>query len=256
MDQYINFTGKVVVVTGGGSGMGTRMADCFAKAGAYVVFTSCKHEAEAEKAVQMLEQYGHRVLGIKMDQRDVEQCRSAMRQAKEAMGRLDVLMNNSGLHGGTPSLELDQEIWDTLLETNLRGQFFCSQAAAKIMIEQGEGGAIVSISSINAVNPLDNALHYGASKAGIEMTTRCLAKDLGRYGIRVNAIAPGLMDSPNLELFVPGWKDRFVSRAPLGRPGEPEDIGNIAMFLSSPMSSWITGQVIVADGGVTLAAAY
>ena len=124
------------------------------------------------------------------------------------------------------------------------------------MIEQGEGGAIVSISSINAVNPLDNALHYGASKAGIEMTTRCLAKDLGRYGIRVNAIAPGLMDSPNLELFVPGWKDRFVSRAPLGRPGEPEDIGNIAMFLSSPMSSWITGQVIVADGGVTLAAAY
>ena len=179
-----------------------------------------------------------------------------MRQAKEAMGRLDVLVNNSGLHGGTPSLELDQEIWDTLLETNLRGQFFCSQAAAKIMIEQGEGGAIVSISSINAVNPLDNALHYGASKAGIEMTTRCLAKDLGRYGIRVNAIAPGLMDSPNLELFGPGWKDRFVSRAPLGRPGEPEDIGNIAMFLSSPMSSWITGQVIVADGGVTLAAAY
>ena len=256
MDSYINFAGKVVVVTGGGSGMGTGIAECFAKAGADVVFTYCKHSAEAEGVKAKLEQYGGRVLGIKMDQRDVSQCRFVMREAKRLMGRLDVLVNNSGLHGGTPSMELDQEIWDTLLETNLRGQFFCSQEAGKIMIEQGEGGAIISISSINAVNPLDNALHYGASKAGIEMTTRCLAKDLGQYGIRVNAIAPGLMDSPNLEQFVPGWKARFVARAPLARPGYPEDIGNIAMFLASPMSSWITGQVIVADGGVTLAAAY
>ena len=256
MDSYINFAGKVVVVTGGGSGMGTGIAECFAKAGADVVFTYCKHSAEAEGVKAKLEQYGGRVLGIKMDQRDVSQCRFAMQEAKRLMGRLDVLVNNSGLHGGTPSMELDQEIWDTLLETNLRGQFFCSQEAGKIMIEQGEGGAIISISSINAVNPLDNALHYGASKAGIEMTTRCLAKDLGQYGIRVNAIAPGLMDSPNLEQFVPGWKARFVARAPLARPGYPEDIGNIAMFLASPMSSWITGQVIVADGGVTLAAAY
>ena len=256
MDSYINFAGKVVVVTGGGSGMGTGIAECFAKAGADVVFTYCKHSAEAEGVKAKLEQYGGRVLGIKMDQRDVSQCRFAMGEAKRLLGSVDVLVNNSGLHGGTPSMELDQEIWDTLLETNLRGQFFCSQEAGKIMIEQGEGGAIISISSINAVNPLDNALHYGASKAGIEMTTRCLAKDLGQYGIRVNAIAPGLMDSPNLEQFVPGWKARFVARAPLARPGYPEDIGNIAMFLASPMSSWITGQVIVADGGVTLAAAY
>ena len=144
MDQYINFNGKVVVVTGGGSGMGTGIAECFAKAGADVVFTYCKHEAEAEKVAKMLEQYGHRVLGIKMDQRDVEQCRSAMRRAKEAMGRLDVLVNNSGLHGGTPSLELDQEIWDTLLETNLRGQFFLQSQAAGQDHDRGRVRAVPS----------------------------------------------------------------------------------------------------------------
>lgn len=256
MNNHMDFTGKVVVVTGGASGMGTGIAECFAKAGADVVFTYCKHSAEADGVKTMLEQYGHRVLGVKMDQRDVEQCRAAMRAAKEAMGRIDVLVNNSGLHGGTAAMDLDQETWDKLLETNLRGQFFCSQEAGKIMMQQGDGGAIVSISSINSFNPLDNALHYGASKAGINMTTRCLAKELGQYGIRVNAIAPGLIDSPFLEDFVPGWRGRFIDRAPLARPGYPEDIGNIAMFLASPMSSWITGQVIVADGGVTLAAAY
>lgn len=256
MSNYMDFTGKVVVVTGGGSGMGTGIAQCFAKAGANVVFTYCKHSGEAGQVTAMLEQYGHRVLAVKMDQRDVAQCRAAMRAAKEQMGRLDVLVNNSGLHGGTPAMELDQDIWDTLLETNLRGQFFCSQEAGKIMREQGEGGAIISISSINSFNPLDNALHYGASKAGINMTTRCLAMELGKYGIRVNAIAPGLIDNHRLEETVPGWKARFENRAPLARPGYAEDIGNIAMFLASPMSSWITGQVIVADGGVTLAAAY
>lgn len=255
-EKLLDFSGKVALVTGGASGMGVGIAECFAKAGADVVFTYYKHRYEAADVKKVLENYGIKALALKLDQRDVKQCRDVMNAAKDKMGRLDILINNSGLHGGTMPMEIDQETWDLMLETNLRGMFFCSQQAASIMKKQGCGGAIVSISSINSKNPLDPSLHYGASKAGIEMVTRCLAKELGPSGIRVNAIAPGLIDSVDLEKNVPGWRDRFISRAPLGRPGYPEDIGNICLFLASPMASWITGQVIIADGGVTLAAAY
>lgn len=254
--EQLNFSGKVVMVTGGASGMGVGIARQFALAGADIGFTYLKHADEAEHVAQELRQLGVRAEHVRMDQGKVEDCKSAVDRVVDKLGRIDVLVNNSGLHGNTPTMELDESSWDTMLNCNLRGMFFCSQTAAKHMIARGEGGAIVSISSINSVNPLNNALHYGAAKAGVEMVTRSLAAQLGQYGIRVNAVAPGLMDSPTLDLYVPGWRERFVARAPLAKPGQPADIGNICIFLSSPMSGWITGQTLIADGGVTLAPCY
>lgn len=254
--EMLNYKGKTVLVTGGASGMGVGIAKRFAEAGANVYFTYNSHGDKAEGVRQELLQLGVKAECGPLDQGDPESCRKAIDDAFEKMGQVDFLVNNGGLHGGTPSMDLDQATWDRVLNCNLRGVFFCSQFFAKKLMEKDKPGAIVNISSINSVNPLDGALHYGASKAGVNMVTRCLAKDLGPHNIRVNAIAPGLMDSPFLDVNVPGWRERFIDRAPLGKPGQPADIGNIALFLTSEMASWITGQVIVADGGVTLAAAY
>ena len=255
IQDMLDFTNKVVIVTGGGHGMGVGIVKRFAEAGADVVITYNIHKEEANQVVTMLELHGRKVLALHLNQSEPEQCRSLVDQVMDKMGRIDVLINNAGLHGGTGTMELNQDTWDKVMDVNLRGVFFCSQNAARYMIKQ-KGGSIISISSINARIPLLGSMHYGASKAGLEMFTRCLAVDLGEYGIRVNAIAPGLINKPNIEKFIPGWKERFIKRAPLKRPGEPEDIGNICLFLASPMSSWITGQTIVADGGVTLAPAY
>ena len=255
ISRRLDMSGKVVMITGGASGMGVGITRCFAEAGADVIFTCLKHAENAETLACGLRDLGVRAEYLIMDQSSVDACRSGIDAAVSRMKRIDVLVNNSGLHGGTPTMQLDETTWDTILNCNLRGSFFCAQEAAKHMIQQGQGGSIINISSINSVNPLENALHYGASKAGIEMHTRCLAKELGQYNIRVNAIAPGLIESAILDR-LPGLRERFVERAPLSRPGTPEDIGNICLFLASDMSSWITGQIIIADGGVTLAACY
>lgn len=254
--KQLDFSGKVVMVTGGASGMGVGIARQFALAGADIGFTYLKHADEAMQIASTLEKLGVRVEYVLMDQSNVENCKEAVEHIVKKLGRIDVLINNSGLHGNTPAMDLDQECWDAMHACNLRGVFFCSQTAAKYMISQGEGGAIVSISSINSHNPLENALHYGAAKAGVEMVTRGLAMELGKHGIRVNAVAPGLIDAPMLDVYVPGWRERFVARAPLAKPGQPVDIGNICLFLASPMSGWITGQTLIADGGVTLAPCY
>ena len=140
--------------------------------------------------------------------------------------------------------------------SNLKGAFFCCQACAAQMVRQGRGGNIVNIISINGYRPLADSIAYGASKAGLAMTTRCLAVELGQYGIRVNGVAPGLMDGPTLDQNVPGWRERFCSRAPIARLGQPTDIADACIFYSSDLSSWITGEITMCDGGVMHAEAY
>ena len=125
-----------------------------------------------------------------------------------------------------------------------------------IMKEQKEGGAIINVSSINATCPSDTLVHYGTSKAAVEFLTRDLAHDWGKYGIRVNCIAPGLIENPMLDTWVPGWRQSYCERAPLGRLVRPEDLGNAALFLGSPLASFITGQILTVDGGVLMAPAF
>lgn len=254
--KMLDFKDKVAIVTGAGSGMGTGIAKTFAKAGANVAITYNSNEDAAKKIVSELEEFGVKASAFKLDQRKPQECARIAEKIYEEFGKIDILVNNAGLNINMDSLELTEEIWDKIMDTNTKGFFFMSREVAKQMIKANNGGAIVSIASINGITPLADAAHYGASKAGVIMGTRSLARDFGKYGIRVNAVAPGLMDAPQLDINVPGWRESFEERSALGRIGQYEDIGNVCLFLASPMSSWVTGETIIADGGVILAEAY
>ena len=254
--EMLDFRGKVVIVTGAGHGMGTGIARRFGQAGATVALTCRSSRSNAESVRDEIRSYGVQAEVFQLDQSIPDDSTRLMSEVAEQFGHVDVLINNAGININKDTMEITQDIWDSVVDTNLKGCFFCSKAAAQQMIRQKTGGAIVSIASINGFTPLPDGAHYGASKAGIIMLTRSLAMDFGKYGIRVNAVAPGLMDAPGLDQAVPGWRERYVSRAPLGRIGDWEDIGNVCLFLASPMASWVTGQTIIADGGVVLAPAY
>ncbi|HEX6123036.1 MAG TPA: SDR family oxidoreductase, partial [Ktedonobacterales bacterium] len=173
-----------------------------------------------------------------------------MRATVAAFGRVDVLVNNAGSYPLAGLLEMTLAQWEAVLNANLRSVFLCTQAAARQMIAQGSGGAIINITSIEAENPAPSHSHYNAAKGGVLMHTRASASELGRYGIRVNAVAPGLIWKEDLER---EWADgvaRFRQAAPLGRLGTPEDVADACLFLASPAARWITGASLTVDGGV------
>lgn len=254
--QAVDYTGKVVVVTGAASGAGVGIAKRFAEAGANVVITYHSNRDAAAERVAEMEKLGVRSGAYHMDQRDIASIDETIATVKKDFGRLDVVVNNAGIYPHQKNLEMTQEEWDDMQNSNTRGVFFVCQAAAKVMKEQKEGGAIVNISSINADRPSDTLVHYGTSKAAVEFLTRGLAHDWGKYGIRVNCIAPGLIDNPMLDTWVPGWRKSYCERAPLGRLVSPQDLGDAAIFLGSPLASFITGQILTVDGGVLLAPAF
>lgn len=256
LQNAVNYTGKTVIVTGAAHGMGIGIAKRFAEAGANVAITYMSNAVNAEKLVAEMAEMGSDAAAFYLDQSQPTSCDEAMKAIHAKYGKIDVLINNAGININMNTMEITEDVWDKVLDTNTKGFFFCSRAVAKYMIADKIEGAIVSIASINGYTPLADGAHYGASKAGIIMGTRSLATDFGKYGIRVNAIAPGLMDAPGLDAAVPGWRESYVSRAPLARIGKWEDIGNICLLLASPLASWVTGQTITADGGVTLAPAY
>ena len=224
VNEMLDFRGKVVVVTGAGQGMGVGIARRFGQAGATVALTCRSSREKAEAVRDEIRGYGVPAQVFQLDQSSPEDCARMIAEVAAAFGRVDVLVNNAGININRGTLDLEEDVWDRVMDTNVKGFFFCSRAAAKQMIAQGSGGSIVSIASINGYTPLPDGAHYGASKAGIIMGT--------------------------------GWRERYVSRAPLGRIGDWEDVGNVCLFLASPMAGWVTGQTIIADGGVVLAPAY
>lgn len=254
--QAIDYTGRVVVVTGGASGAGVGIARRFAEAGADVAFTYNHNKDAAAEKVAALKALGVRAEAYHLDQTDVESIADVFDAICKDFGKIDVLMNNAGIYPHQNNLEMSKKEWDDMQDANTRGVFFACQAAAKIMKEQENGGAIINVSSINASCPSDTLVHYGTSKAAVEFMTKGLAHDWGKYNIRVNCIAPGLVDNPMLDTWVPGWRDSYIERAPLGRLTTPEDLGNTAVFLGSPLASFITGQIITVDGGVLMAPAF
>lgn len=253
--DMVDYTGKTVIVTGAAQGSGAGIATRFAEAGANVVITYNRNEAAAAEKVAEFKAMGSRAAAYHLNQLETEKIGSVIAQIYSDYGRIDCLVNNAGIYPHQNIFDMTQKEWDDMMNSNARGAFFVSQSVAKVMKEQG-GGAIVNISSINALNPSDTLVHYGASKAAVEMMTRGLAHVLGRYGIRVNCIAPGLIDSPNLDKNVPGWRESYSKRAPLGRIATPSDMGNVCIFLGSELASFVTGQIISVDGGVLLAPSY
>lgn len=251
----VDYTGKTVLITGAAQGSGAGIAKRFVEAGADVVITYNRNDKAAQEKVAEFRKSGSKAAAYHLNQLDTASIDTVIQQIYKDYGRIDCLVNNAGIYPHQNVLDMSEQEWDAMMNSNARGAFFVSQSVAKVMKENG-GGAIINISSINASNPSDTLVHYGASKAAIEMITRGLAHSLGKYGIRVNCIAPGLIDAPNLDKNVPGWRESYSSRAPLGRIATPADMGNVCIFLGSALASFVTGQIISVDGGVLLAPCY
>jgi len=247
--SLLDFTGKVAIVTGAGSGLGQGVARRFAEAGASVIVHFNSSEAGAQKVTRRIREQGGKAIAVQGDLRQEKDAARVIRSAAEQFRRLDVLINNAGTYPLHSVLDMTPSEWDHVLEANLRSVFLCTQAAAQVMKEQ-DGGAIVNITSIEAENPAPNHSHYNAAKGGVLMFTRASAYELAPYGIRVNAVAPGLIWREGLEQAWPNGVQRWQKTAPLKRLGLPEDVADACLFLASPAARWIAGASLLVDGGV------
>lgn len=246
----LDFTGKVAIVTGSGGGLGAGIALRFAEAGAAVVVNYRFNAAGAQAVVAQIEAGGGRAIAIRADVTQKAEVEALIGQTVEAFDRLDVLINNAGLYPLANLIEMSEAEWDEVINSNLRSTFLCTQAAAKQMMAQGGGGAIINIASIEAENPAPMHSHYNAAKGGVVMHTAAAANELGLYGIRVNSVSPGLIWREGIEQGWPDGVERFLKAAPLGRLGMPDDVADACLFLASPAARWITGANLRVDGGV------
>jgi 3-oxoacyl-[acyl-carrier protein] reductase len=244
---------KIAIVTGGGTGLGKAIALEFASAGADVAVCSRNMDNLEEVCAEMIA-IGRRSLAIPTDIRVKEQVDNMVKKVIDEFGRVDILVNNSGTNRPTPILDLTEDIWDLLLDTNLKGVFLCTQAVAKYMVKQ-KYGRIINISStaaLGAVEPGQAA--YAASKFGVAGFTKACAREFGPHGINVNAIAPGRVLTPLIYASrTPEQVKQFIkvgeSATVLGRLGTPDDIAHLALFLASDDSSFISAEIIACNGG-------
>ena len=243
---------KVAIVTGARRGMGRTHAIALAKAGAKVIVSDISLE-DCEKVVKEIEKAGGKALAVKCNVSEKEEVADLIKKTVKEWGKIDILVNNAGICQFKPFLELTEEDWDRTIDINLKGYFLCAQAAAKEMVKQ-KSGVIINIASV-AMGQVgvgfNNLAHYCASKGGIAGMTEALALELGPYNIRVNAISPGMIDTPMIADFKgdPKTLEATLARVPLGRMGKPEEVSNLVLFLASGESSYITGSTIVIDGG-------
>jgi len=247
--------GKKAIVTGGGTGMGKAIALEFANAGADVAVCS-RNLGNLEKVRAEITAIGRRSLAISADVCIKEQVDNMAKKVIDEFGRVDILVNNSGINRPTPILDLTEDIWDLLLDTNLKGVFLCTQAVARYMVKQ-KYGKIINISSTAALGANEpGQAAYAASKIGVNAFTKACAREFGPYGINVNAIAPGRVLTPLIYASrTPEQVEKFIevgkSSAVLGRLGTPEDIAHLALFLASDDSSFISAEIIACNGGRT-----
>ena len=247
-----NLNGKVAIITGARRGMGRADALLLARAGAKVAVSDISQE-ECQKVVDEIKKEGGEALAVKCDVSKKIEVDNLIKNAIDEWGRIDVLVNNAGIVEFKPFIDLTEADWDKVLNINLKGYFFCAQAAAKEMMKQ-KSGAIVNIASIAMGQQgigFAGIVHYCASKGGIVAMTEALAAEMAPYNIRVNAIAPGAIDTPMADAskMDPVALQGTLSRIPLKRMGKPEEIANTVLFLASDASSYITGATVVVDGG-------
>ncbi len=245
--------GRKALVTGASRGIGQALAVGLAEAGADVAITArCAESLAVTQAT--IEGTGRRAVPIAMDVRDVEAVRDGVALAAAKLGGLDLVVANAGMEEVRPSLEVDEALWDRIVDTNLKGAFFTAQAAARIMAD-GKGGSIVTLCSLTSEKGVPTAVPYGSAKAGLVGMTRALAAEWAPRGIRVNGIGPGYFRTALTEVFYrdEDWCARMQAKIPLGRFGRLEDLVGAAVFLSSPAAAYVTGQVLYVDGGILAA---
>ncbi|MDW8046587.1 MAG: SDR family NAD(P)-dependent oxidoreductase [Chloroflexota bacterium] len=243
--------GRVAIIVGGASGIGRATVDRFVAEGARVFVA----DVNGEGIARAIAAHGHNTVdGCEADVRDEEAVRRAVERCVRRFGKLDIAVNSAGTGAFAAVHELALAEWQRVVDVNLTGVFLCLKHEAAQMIRQGGGGVIVNIASLNARQPAEGLAAYCAAKAGVAMLTATAALELGRHGIRVNAIGSGLVRTPLTEPLraVPGVEDAFVAETPLGFTGEPADVAALALWMASPEARWLTGQTVYLDGGASL----
>jgi NAD(P)-dependent dehydrogenase (short-subunit alcohol dehydrogenase family) len=252
--KLFDLSTRVAIVTGGSRGLGLEIAEGLAEAGAAVVITGRRRQW-LDPAEEGLRGQGYDVLAVEADVAEPEGVERTVRAAVERFGGVDILVNNAGLSWGAPSLTYPLDKWQMQIAINLTGVWLMSQAAAPHLIERG-GGAIVNVSSITGQLGLDPELQdtvaYNASKGGVDALTRDLAVKWARHNIRVNAVAPGYFPTRMTDHLMKTVQERMVGLTPMGRVGQEGELKAAVLFLASPASSYITGQVLNVDGGLTI----
>lgn len=254
--QLLDLSGKVALVTGANGGIGRGIARRLAEAGAAVGIHYRGGETEAKDVVSAIESAGGRAQAVHAELTDPASVESALDAVGETLGQVDILVNSAARQTHATLEEMDLDEWRGMLATNLDGVFLITKLVTNRMIARGSRGAVVNIASIEGLQPAPTHGHYATSKAGLIMYTRAAALGLGRHGIRVNSVSPGVIHREGIETAWPEGVKRWMDAVPLGRMGTDEDVADAVLFLASPASRWITGANLIVDGGVTAGPAF
>lgn len=238
---------KVAIITGAARGIGLTTAQTFHREGARVVLCD-RDQAEVEAAAAAI---GQGALGVVADTTKTESVQALLATTREKFGKVDILVNNAGIIRDKQLLKMEEDEFDSVIAVNLKGVYLCTRHTAAFMVEQG-GGVILNASSVVALYGNFGQTNYVASKAGVIGMTKVWARELGRKGVRVNAVAPGFIETRMTEGIPDKVIDKLLERVPLGRMGKPQDIANAYLFLASDEAAYITGHVLSVDGGTTV----
>jgi glucose 1-dehydrogenase len=248
----MGLAGRVAIVTGGSLGIGAAIVQRLAREGASVALDYHLHSAQADAIAQAITSAGGQVLVVQADVASVAGVQHLVRQTVATFGRLDILVNNAGIEEPAPFLEVDEASWDRQIAVDLKGPYFATQAAARQMASQGDGGVVINISSVHEELPMVGNAVYCAAKGGLRMLARTLATELAARTIRILNVGPGAVATPinAATLGDPVKKQALLAEIPLGRVANPDDIANAVAWLASDQASYITGTTLFVDGGL------
>jgi len=243
--------GKVALITGAARGIGKQIALKFASEGADIAFTDLVMNDDMKQTISEIAAHGHKVQGYASNAADFDQTHEVVDKVKEEFGHIDILVNNAGITKDGLMLKMTEAQWDTVIAVNLKSAFNFIHATIPYMMRQ-RGGSIINMSSVVGVHGNAAQCNYSASKAGLIALAKSIGQEMGRKGIRANAIAPGFIDTPMTQALPEEIRKEWIEKIPLRRAGTPGDIADVATFLASDLSSYVSGQVIQVDGGMQM----